>query len=88
MKNLVRFALGLSLAAVLVLQSSAGGDSAPVASSAEAYALCGRVFPDPHAFWPAPAQAPGRSPFAKGNVSCPAVDFLFYDDMVTGRELR
>ncbi|MGI9110933.1 MAG: CARDB domain-containing protein [Gaiellaceae bacterium] len=86
MKNLVRFALGLSLAAVLVLQSPSGGDSAPVASSAEAYALCGRVFPDPHAFWPAPAQAPGRSPFAKGNVSCPAVDFLSYDDMVKGAE--
>jgi hypothetical protein len=34
-----------------------------VATTAEAYTLCGRIFPDPHAYWPAPAQAPGHSPF-------------------------
>jgi hypothetical protein len=48
------------------------------------YARCGRVFPDPHAYWPSPAQAPARSPFAKGNAACAAVDFLAYGGMVDG----
>ncbi|MGH3129513.1 MAG: CARDB domain-containing protein [Gaiellaceae bacterium] len=44
------------------------------------------MFADPHAYWPAPAQAPGRSPFAKGNATCASVDFLSYTDMVSGAE--
>ena len=81
-----RYVAGLlSVAAILLLGPATGG-SAPVASTAEAYQLCGRVFPDPHAYWPAPAQAPARSPFAKGNAACAAVDFLSYADMVKGAE--
>jgi hypothetical protein len=76
-----------AIAAVLVLGPASGvGGSAPVATSAAAYELCGRVFPDPHAYWPSPAQAPARSPFAKGNAACTAVDFLSYSDMVAGVE--
>jgi hypothetical protein len=44
------------------------------------------VFPDPHAYWPAPVQLPARSPFAKGNAACASVDFLSYGGMVTGME--
>jgi len=56
-----------------------------VVSAADAdYALCGRVFPDPHAYWPSPAQTPARSPFAKGNAPCAAVDFLSYQKMIDG----
>lgn len=77
----------VALAAVLLLGPATGvGGSAPVATTAASYELCGRVFPDPHAYWPAPAQAPGRSPFAKGNATCGAVDFLSYTDMVGGVE--
>ncbi|MGH2455433.1 MAG: CARDB domain-containing protein [Candidatus Limnocylindria bacterium] len=55
-----------------------------VATSDTEYTLCGRVFPDPHAYWPSPAQAPARSPFAKGNAVCAATDFLSYEQMVGG----
>ncbi|MHB1242513.1 MAG: CARDB domain-containing protein [Gaiellaceae bacterium] len=79
-----RHALGLVAAAAVLLLGPSPGGSAPVASTAEAYQACGRVFPDPHAYWPAPAQAPGRSPFAKGNAACAAVDFLSYEDMLAG----
>ena len=79
-----RHAAGLAaVAAVLLLGSSPVG-SAPVATNAATYELCGRVFPDPHAYWPSPAPAPTRSPFAKGNAACAAVDFLSYSDMVEG----
>ena len=83
-----RYLMGLAAAAaVLLLGPATGvGGSAPVATTAAAYELCGRVFPDPHAYWPAPAQAPARSPFAKGNAACGAVDFLSYADMVDGVE--
>jgi hypothetical protein len=81
-----RYVLGLAAVAATLIFGPATGGSAPVASTAEAYQLCGRVFPDPHAFWPAPAQAPARSPFAKGNASCAAVDFLSYAGMVEGVE--
>jgi hypothetical protein len=79
--------VALVTALVLVLgQGIPGvGNGPPAVSAADAnYALCGRVFPDPHAFWPAPVQAPGRSPFAKGNAACAAVDFLSYGGMVDG----
>ncbi len=53
------------------------------------YLLCGRVFSDPHAYWTPTdgvpdAQAPGRSPWAKGNAECQANDFLTYQDMIDG----
>jgi hypothetical protein len=44
------------------------------------------VFSDPHAYWPAAAQTPARSPYAKGNALCAAKDFLSYTDMVAGVE--
>ena len=83
-----RYLAGLvAVGAVLLLGPATGvGGSTPVATSAAAYELCGRVFPDPHAYWPAPAQAPSRSPFAKGNAACASVDFLSYSDMVDGVE--
>jgi hypothetical protein len=81
-----RYLVGLAAVAAVLLLGPASVGSTPVASSAAAYELCGRVFPDPHAYWPAPAQAPARSPFAKGNASCAAVDFLSYSDMAKGAE--
>ena len=79
-----RYALGIAAVLAILLVGPSPGGSTPVATNATAYELCGRVFPDPHAFWPAPAQAPGRSPFAKGNAACASVDFLSYADMVDG----
>lgn len=77
---------GLIALVLLLGQSLPGvGDGPPSVSAAdETYAFCGRVFPDPHAYWPAPVQLPARSPFAKGNASCAAVDFLSYAGMVDG----
>ncbi len=66
-----RRGVALLTALALVLgQGIPGVGNGPTAvSAADAnYSLCGRVFPDPHAFWPAPVQAPARSPFAKGNA--------------------
>jgi hypothetical protein len=61
--------------------------SAPVPPDAAAYEVCGRVFPDPHAYWPAPTAVPTESPFAKGNAACRAVDFLGFDEAIGGLEL-
>jgi hypothetical protein len=69
-------------ASMLIGAESSGGGV--VATSDETYLACGRVFADPHAYWPSPAQAPQRSPFAKGNAACAATDFLSYTDMVEG----
>ena len=81
-----RSLVGLAAAAALLVLGPGSGTvgSAPVATDAATYELCGRVFPDPHAYWPAPAQSPARSPFAKGNAGCGAVDFISYADMVAG----
>jgi hypothetical protein len=83
-----RSLLGLAaIAALLVLGPATGvGGSVPVATNDAAYQVCGRVFPDPHAYWPSPGQVPARSPFAKGNAACASVDFLSYSDMVSGVE--
>lgn len=59
-------------------------DAIPVADDDTSYELCGRVFPDPHAYWPSPAQLPAMSPWAKGNATCKAIDFLSYADTVSG----
>ncbi len=74
----------LALALTVAPPVLPSAQAAPVADSAAAYAACGRVFPDPHAFWPSPANSPGRSPWAKGNVSCPAVDFLGFQETLSG----
>ena len=56
----------------------------PVASDAATYEQCGRVFPDPQAYWPSPQQAPQMSPWAKGNGVCQAQDFLAWDETLAG----
>jgi hypothetical protein len=76
-----------ALTGLLLGGSVATGEEAQAVSDNDAtYQLCGRVFPDPHAYWPSPGQAPARSPFAKGNAACAATDFLSYRDMVSGVE--
>jgi hypothetical protein len=85
-KSLTLLVVAAAAAAALVLGTASTGRSTPVASTDALYELCGRVFPDPHAYWPAPEQAPGRSPFAKGNAACEAVDFLQYGELVAGLE--
>ena len=75
-------AAALSLGAALLPATGAAGF--PVASDAATYASCGRVFPDPHAYWPSPAQAPDESPWAKGNASCKSVDFLGWQETIDG----
>jgi hypothetical protein len=71
--------------AALFVGAAAGPDQAEAVAASEAeYRLCGRVFPEPHAFWPAPSQTPGRSPFAKGNAACASTDFLAYGEMERG----
>lgn len=77
--------LGLASSFLLVPGTGSGGPGVIGATDA-GYALCGRVFADPHAYWPSPAQTPGRSPFAKGNAECAATDFVYYDEMVEGME--
>jgi hypothetical protein len=61
-----------------------GSEPANVAANDTQYQLCGRVFPDPHAYWPSPTQTPTRSPWAKGNAACASADFITYHDMVDG----
>jgi len=62
----------------------------PIADSMEAYEVCGRVFPDPQAFWnPAteqdtPHPGVGVSPWAKGNLPCAARTFISYDEALRG----
>ena len=82
-----RVARWLTVLAAMALGSGllpATVGAAPVASDAARYAACGRVFPDPQAYWPSPAQAPGQSPWAKGNGDCKAVDFLGWDETLAG----
>jgi hypothetical protein len=79
--------LSAVLAAIVLLATATplGVDLVPAAGAADAdYQRCGRVFPDPHAFWPLPQPAPARSPFAKGNAVCASADFLSYNGMVEG----
>ena len=62
---------------------------APAPVSADAaqeakYLACARVFPDPHAYWPSPANSPNRSPYAKGNAECASADFVSYQQMIDG----
>jgi hypothetical protein len=61
-----------------------GAASFPVSQNAAQYSACGRVFPDPQAFWPSSAQAPKQSPWAKGNGQCRASDFIGWDEALGG----
>ena len=81
-----------ALATLLALVPLAGTTPAmagPVADNPETYALCGRVFPDPLAYWVPPlgedTPYPGvGSPFAKGNAECAAKTFISYDEAIRG----
>jgi len=53
--------------------------ASPVATDDTTYTLYGRVFPDPHG---CVKGAPGKSPFAKGNVC--ATTFLTYPETIAG----
>lgn len=78
-------ALGLAALFLLAIPGmGTTGASVAVAADDITYQACGRVFSDPHAYWPSPAQSPGRSPFAKGNVACASTDFVSYEGMAAG----
>jgi len=78
-------AFGLAALFLLLIPGTAKtGSQVTVATDDTTYAACGRVFSDPHAYWPSSAQSAGRSPFAKGNAACAAKDFISYSDMVSG----
>ncbi len=84
-----RFGVLAVLVALLVTTLPAGTPAAigaPIAADATSYGVCGRVFPDPQAYWPSPAALPTQSPWAKGNVACRAVTFLDFADTVAGLE--
>jgi putative cell wall-binding protein len=77
----------LVIALLLALAPLATGRPAsagPVAADDALYGVCGRVFPDPQAFAPAPAQSPGRSPYAKGNAVCQAATFIGHGEGLAG----
>ena len=83
--RLLTIALGVAIATVgLTLSHEKPATASPVASNASSYAACGRVFPDPHAYWPSPAQGPNLSPWAKGNASCQASEYMTYAEMIAG----
>jgi hypothetical protein len=83
-RTLVLLGTLVSFGAALVAAAAGPQQAEAVAASETEYKLCGRVFPDPHAFWPAPTQTPARSPFAKGNAACASTDFVAFGDMVRG----
>jgi hypothetical protein len=62
----------------------------PIADNEAAYAACGRVFPDPLAYWvpglgeDTPHPGTGGSPWAKGNAPCAARTFMSYDEAIRG----
>jgi hypothetical protein len=76
----------LAAAVVLVAPGPGSGGPGILGATDAGYALCGRVFADPHAYWPSPAQTAARSPYAKGNAACAAKDFVSYGEMVGGME--
>ncbi|MCW2679949.1 MAG: hypothetical protein JWM62_1350, partial [Frankiales bacterium] len=87
MKRLLRTAVAtILLAGGAVVVQPAPALATPVAADDAAYERCGRVFPDPQAYGPSPTPLPGESPWAKGNAVCRAVDFIQYDEALTGLE--
>ena len=88
MLKAVRPAVVAAFVATIVLVAPGPGSGGPgiVGATDAGYALCGRVFADPHAYWPSPAQTPARSPYAKGSAVCAAKDFVSYGEMVNGME--
>jgi hypothetical protein len=86
-RPLTSIALVLAVASTVGVVATPSAGSAPVPPDASAYALCGRVFPDPQAHWPATDALPTESPFAKGNAACRAADFLGFDETIAGLRL-
>lgn len=91
MKRPVAFLGAMAVVVGVLAVGPAGGstEAVAVADMDAEYIACGRVFPDPHAYWPSPTQAPNQSPWAKGNAPCKSLDFLPYTgnpqgDMVSG----
>jgi hypothetical protein len=85
--RLLAFAVTAVLVTALAPLPAPGAAAAPpdvVADSPAEYGLCGRVFPDPMAYAPAPQAAPFESPYAKGNAVCRAGDFLSHDASLRG----
>ncbi len=82
--------LAMLLALVPLASSRQPAFAGPVADSPESYLLCGRVFPDPQAFWApglgedTPHPGTGTSPYAKGNAPCAARSFISYDEAIRG----
>lgn len=83
-KALLSAIAAVALGATVLPATMNKATALPVADNKTAYAACGRVFPDPHAFWPAPSPAPAESPWAKGNAACRAVDFMSWDEALSG----
>ncbi len=84
MRKLLRAFCAFGLISVVLLIAPSTGVPTPVASDDTLYQACGRVFSDPHAYWPLTEQAPDRSPFAKGNAACASVEFVTYSEMIAG----
>ena len=84
--RLVLAFVGVAVVSALVggVPPSASAGHPFVSTTGAQYAQCGRVFPDPHAYWPSPAQGAGRSPWAKGRGTCAADDFLTYKGPTNG----
>ncbi|MBW3665327.1 MAG: hypothetical protein KY469_19715 [Actinobacteria bacterium] len=82
--------LGLAVALTPLLGGTPTAFSGPVADSDEAYLLCGRIFPDPQAYWApevgedTPHPGTGTSPYAKGNAPCAARTFITFEEALRG----
>src|SRR5687767_12574709 len=78
------------IVALMPLASSQPAFAGPIAATDSTYQLCGRTFPDPHAYWApgvgedTPHPGSGTSPFAKGNAPCAAKTFISYEEAVRG----
>ena len=78
------------IVALMPLASSQPAFAGPIAATDSTYELCGRTFPDPHAYWApgagedTPHPGSGTSPFAKGNAPCAAKTFISYEEAVRG----
>jgi hypothetical protein len=78
------------IVAVMPFASPPPAFAGPIADTDALYGLCGRTFPDPHAFWApgagedTPHPGRGTSPFAKGNAPCAAKTFISYEEAVRG----
>lgn len=93
-RNTVRLAIAAVLVVVAALVPAAGDPApafaGPIADSQATYDLCGRVFPDPQAYWlptvgeDTPHPGTGVSPWAKGNAPCAARTFMTYDEAIRG----